>query len=197
VPYHIDAITLRTIGDGWHDEMSLGRVTESTFRSINNLLEHLHQSFFFYILMGKLRFVSIGSYLPAAMILAGSFTINALALWVLSGRGPVEKPGKTTPGNSEKLKEKIAVSVGNAGNDAVVVVPTAELDSVERKLALPAITLLAVHLFSFIPLHLLTSLHQKVRVERQQQHPMSSSVTELLIAMFTASPLDLLYSHHN
>ncbi|KAK0855315.1 Glycosyl phosphatidyl inositol protein transamidase complex subunit [Friedmanniomyces endolithicus] len=69
VPYHVDAITLKTVGDGWHDEMSLGRTTESLFRSINNLLEHLHQSFFFYILLNANRFASIGNYLPAAMLL--------------------------------------------------------------------------------------------------------------------------------
>jgi glycosylphosphatidylinositol transamidase len=166
--------------------MSLGRVTESTFRSINNILEHLHQSFFFYILMGKLRFVSIGSYLPAAMILAGSFTINALALWVLSGRGPVEKPGKTTPGTSEKLKEKVAVSVGDGEND-VVVVPKAELDSVERKLALPAITILAVHLLSFIPLYLLTSLHQKVRPTTSSIY-LNDRVTNCMIHSTTSGP---------
>jgi glycosylphosphatidylinositol transamidase len=44
IPYHVDAITLQTVGDGWHDEMSLGRTVESLFRSLNNLLEHLHQS---------------------------------------------------------------------------------------------------------------------------------------------------------
>jgi len=31
IPYHVDAITLQTIGDGLHDEMTLGRVVESTF----------------------------------------------------------------------------------------------------------------------------------------------------------------------
>lgn len=51
IPYHVDAITLQPFGEGWQDEMAMGRVIESTFRSLNNLLEHLHQSFFFYFLM--------------------------------------------------------------------------------------------------------------------------------------------------
>ena len=55
--YHVDAITLQTVGDGWQDEMSLGKSIEGLFRSLNNLLEHLHQSFFFYLLLqsGSIR----------------------------------------------------------------------------------------------------------------------------------------------
>ncbi|EFQ30493.1 uncharacterized protein GLRG_05637 [Colletotrichum graminicola M1.001] len=100
IPYHVDAITLQPFGEGWHDEMGMGRLVEGTFRSLNNLLEHLHQSFFFYLLMHKERFVSIGTYLPSAMILAASFTITAISLWVKSGHqeeactdGSGKKPG--------------------------------------------------------------------------------------------------------
>jgi GPI-anchor transamidase subunit GAA1 len=68
------------------------RVIESLCRSLNNLLEHLHQSFFFYFLLSPSgnnlgepgRFVSIGTYLPAAMVLAASFTITAITLWIQS-----------------------------------------------------------------------------------------------------------------
>src|SRR5271169_1051467 len=68
----------------------LVRVVESLCRSLNNLLEHLHQSFFFYFVLSPNgnsliepgRFVSIGTYLPAAMILAASFTITAISLWI-------------------------------------------------------------------------------------------------------------------
>lgn len=165
MPYHIDAITLKTVGDGWHDEMSLGRVTESIFRSINNLLEKFHQSFFFYILLNTHRFVSIGSYLPAAMLVAGSFTINALALWVLSGRGPVESPGKTKgpSGASEKLKEKALVAIQD-GKD-VTLVPKAELEMIERKMFLPAVVVLGVHLISLLPLYVLTHKDKLVCAE--------------------------------
>lgn len=162
MPYHVDAITLKTVGDGWHDEMSLGRVTESVFRSINNLLEKLHQSFFFYILLNTNRFVSIGSYLPAAMLIAGSFTINALALWILSGRGPAESPAKPTTSEKSTGKGGAVVAVKD-GND-VALVPKAELESVERKMFVPVITVLAVHLFSVVPLYLLTHTARAVSV---------------------------------
>ena len=86
IPYHIDAITLQTVGDGWHDEMALGKMVESLFRSLNNLLEHFHQSFFFYLLMHTNRFVSIGTYLPSAMLIAINFTVSSIALWIESGK---------------------------------------------------------------------------------------------------------------
>ncbi|KAL0091128.1 GPI transamidase GAA1 [Phycomyces blakesleeanus] len=62
--YKIDAITVHGIhgsGDlnhlfGFH---RIGVLVESTFRSLNNLLEHFHQSFFFYFLPQPNRYVSI------------------------------------------------------------------------------------------------------------------------------------------
>ena len=161
MPYHIDAITLKTMGDGWHDEMSLGRVTESLIRSINNLLEHLHQSFFFYILLNANRFVSIGNYLPAAMLIAGSFTVSALALWVQSGRAasPKATPAQPSEEKSSKLPEMELVREGKD----VALIPKISLEPVERQLFLPALTLLGIHLASSIPLYLLTHLSKNVR----------------------------------
>ncbi|KAK4240745.1 rhomboid protein 2 [Achaetomium macrosporum] len=95
IPYHVDAVTLQPFGDGWQDEMAIGRVIEGTFRSLNNLLEHLHQSFFFYLLMHRERFVSIGTYLPSAMLVAANFTIMAIALWVKSGQPEDESATST------------------------------------------------------------------------------------------------------
>ncbi|PHH72022.1 hypothetical protein CDD83_5043 [Cordyceps sp. RAO-2017] len=92
IPYHVDSVTLQPFGEGWHDEMAMGRVIEGTFRSLNNLLEHLHQSFFFYLLMQRDRFVSIGTYLPSAMLLSANFTIMAIFLWVKSGQPSPKKP---------------------------------------------------------------------------------------------------------
>lgn len=101
IPYHVDAVTLRPFGEGWQDEMAMGRVIEGTFRSLNNLLEHLHQSFFFYLLMQRERFVSIGTYLPSAMLVAANFTIMAIALWVKSGAHP-EVEATAADGRTDK-----------------------------------------------------------------------------------------------
>lgn len=160
MPYHVDAITLKTMGDGWHDEMSLGRTTESLMRSINNLLEHLHQSFFFYILLNTHRFVSIGNYLPAAMILAGGFTISALSFWVQSGRamdGDREK--REVEGKLGKVGEKKAteLEIVREGGD-VAFVPKAATRTRERRIFLPAAVLLGVHLAGLVPLYLLNHL---------------------------------------
>ena len=165
MPYHVDAITLKTSGEGWHDEMSLGRVTESLVRSINNLLEHFHQSFFFYILLSPERFVSIGTYLPAAMILAGNFSITALALWIRSGKvlPPKENGMSGDRDVREKKVEKERLEVVKEGEEVVLVVPKSDLEVVERKMLLPAIFVLAVHLAGFIPLYLLTHVNRKVR----------------------------------
>lgn len=183
MPYHVDAITLKTVGDGWHDEMSLGRVTESIFRSINNLLEHLHQSFFFYILLNTHRFVSIGSYLPAAMLVAGSFTINALALWILSGKGPVEKPGKLESAGGQKPKSEKMVKIKEG--DKVAVVAKEELQSVERKMFLPAVVVLAAHLISLVPLYLLTHTSKAVSARKSiERKPPADIVAELAVCVW-------------
>ncbi|KAK4990649.1 Glycosyl phosphatidyl inositol protein transamidase complex subunit [Elasticomyces elasticus] len=146
MPYHVDAITLQTVGDGWHDEMSLGRTVESLFRSLNNLLEHLHQSFFFYLLMHANRFVSIGTYLPSAMLVAVSFSITAIALWVQSGRPP-KSAGEDLP-SGEKGGEPDMTVIKEGG--AVALVPTATLEIVERQLAFPLAAVLGLHFLGIV-----------------------------------------------
>ncbi|KAF7713655.1 GPI transamidase component GAA1 [Penicillium ucsense] len=151
MPYHIDAITLQPKGEGWEDEMALGRTIESLCRSLNNLLEHLHQSFFFYLLMQTNRFVSIGTYLPSAMLIAGNFTIMAIALWMRSG---YHSDGKSTlgAGSSEtgtsKSDEKAASLKGLEGDQANLNGNTVA----ERVLALPLTLVSSLHLLGLLPL---------------------------------------------
>ena len=158
IPYHVDAITLQAVGDGWQDEMAMGRCVESLFRSLNNLLEHLHQSFFFYLLMQANRFVSIGTYLPSAMLVAGNFTIMAIALWLQSGR-----PLKTkiaSPKRGEKAFESEMILIKQDGMTAVI--PKQELATLERHLFLPVVVVLGLHFLGVIPLSLFNSTHQTV-----------------------------------
>lgn len=66
------------------------------------MLEHLHQSFFFYLLSDVRRYTSIGLYMPPVIILGVSFILQALSLWGLSGDLPIEleslaKGNKDTP----------------------------------------------------------------------------------------------------
>ncbi|KAK8091666.1 hypothetical protein PG997_002027 [Apiospora hydei] len=135
IPYHVDAITIQPVGQGWHDEMGLGRLVEGTFRSLNNLLEHLHQSFFFYLLMQKERFVSIGTYLPSAMLIAANFTITAIALWVKTGYAP-------------KTKEKKEGADAKKADQKSEETPAA----VERELYLPLSLVTGCQFLGFVPL---------------------------------------------
>ncbi|GAP85223.1 putative GPI transamidase component GAA1 [Rosellinia necatrix] len=144
IPYHVDAVTLQPVGNGWHDEMGLGRLVEGTFRSLNNLLEHLHQSFFFYLLMHKDRFVSIGTYLPSAMLIAVNFTIMAILMWVKSGYGDgVSGPtAPSTAASTETIDEK---------KEVVKAAPSAPA-AVERELYLPLGIVVACHFLGALPL---------------------------------------------
>ncbi|OAK94936.1 Glycosylphosphatidylinositol:protein transamidase, GAA1 component [Phaeosphaeriaceae sp. SRC1lsM3a] len=177
IPYHVDAISLVTVGDGWHDEISLGRTVESLFRSLNNLLEHLHQSFFFYMLLNPKRFVSIGTYLPSAMLIALNFSITALALWVKSGRptAPAANPTSTRKGPKDpkpvtaeaKKADDKATDVKKApstttdapdttvikSGESVTIVPSSTLSTTERPLLLPLLIVLATHIAGLVPLY--------------------------------------------
>lgn len=158
IPYHVDALTFQAVGDGWQDEMALGRCVESTFRSLNNLLEHFHQSFFFYLLMQSQRFVSIGTYLPSAMLVAVNFTIMAIALWILSGRPT--KPSVESP-KAEKAEEQGVEFVEKDG--MVAAVPMKDLAIVERQLFLPMALVVSSHFLGALPLYVFNNTRPEVR----------------------------------
>jgi glycosylphosphatidylinositol transamidase len=167
IPYHVDAITLRTVGDGWQDDMALGRVVESLFRSLNNLMEHFHQSFFLYILMQTNRFVSIGTYLPSAMLVAASFTIMAIALWIASGRVPLPPSSETITEQStdtiSKKNEKEIQEFEIVKKDGMTAaVPKQELAIQERQLFYPIALVLGFHFLGILPLYIFNHAPQKV-----------------------------------
>ncbi|KAK2802135.1 hypothetical protein FQN50_007499 [Emmonsiellopsis sp. PD_5] len=174
IPYHIDAITLQTIGHGWQDEMALGRTVESLVRSLNNLLEHLHQSFFFYILMQANRFVSIGTYLPSAMLIAGNFTIMAVGLWMKSG----VRTSSSSARKTEKSKEKNSTIDEQEGNGIQ-----------ERHMALPLALLFGLHFLGLIPLY--TFNHISHQYFEQATHILT--LTNLLLPPLLAALLTHLH----
>lgn len=79
--HHIDAITIRASESKRRENEDVHRfsfklfyeIIEGVFRSLNNLLESLHQSFFFYILPNHDRFISIANYLPTTALFCLSF----------------------------------------------------------------------------------------------------------------------------
>ena len=156
IPYHIDAITLQAVGHGRQDEMAMGRCVESIFRSLNNLLEHFHQSFFFYLLMQADRFVSIGTYLPSAMLVAVNFTIMAIALWVHSGRPPAPKVANTMANRGKTEMEVVQKDAMTA------IVPKQNLTILERQLFSPVVLVVALHFLGAIPLYVFTNSSRNV-----------------------------------
>ncbi|KAF8892461.1 Gaa1-like protein [Infundibulicybe gibba] len=84
--FRIDAITIFAVpASGPHGFHAIGRIIESTLRTMNNLLERLHASFFFYILTDFEQFLKIGSYLPSAVLLSVAMMFTGLGLWVDAG----------------------------------------------------------------------------------------------------------------
>jgi glycosylphosphatidylinositol transamidase len=157
IPYHVDAITLQPFGDGWQDEMAMGRVIESTFRSLNNLLEHLHQSFFFYLLMQANRFVSIGTYLPSAMLVAVNFTIMAIFLWIQSGR---PSPNATKPADIADQDPDQLEIIKKDGMKALV--PISALQVSERDMFVPVTIIISSHFIGLLPLYIFNHLPSNI-----------------------------------
>ncbi|XP_025419796.1 glycosylphosphatidylinositol anchor attachment 1 protein [Sipha flava] len=84
--FGIEAITLEGYekkGRGIYvSVLQVGRVIEGMFRSLNNLLERFHQSFFFYLLPSTDRYVSIGLYMPCLVLLVGALFLKAFSTWI-------------------------------------------------------------------------------------------------------------------
>ena len=173
MPYHVDAVTLQPFGEGWEDEMAMGRVIESTFRSLNNLLEHLHQSFFFYLLMESRRFVSIGTYLPSAMLVATSFSIMAIFMWLQSGAAKKRaEPLKV----ADILNEKKEMKVIEQG-DAKAIVPAEIVQVEERHIFLPMTVVAALFFLGAVPLYLFNLAPKSVRLSKPTLNLFTTSLT--------------------
>ncbi|KAK7054720.1 Glycosyl phosphatidyl inositol protein transamidase complex subunit [Paramarasmius palmivorus] len=91
--FRIDAFTIFALpATGPHGFHALGRIVESTLRTMNNLLERLHASFFFYVMTAPDRFVKIGNYLPSAVLISVGMMFSGLKAWV-----DAAKPEKPRP----------------------------------------------------------------------------------------------------
>ncbi|KAI9487195.1 MAG: Gaa1-like protein [Benjaminiella poitrasii] len=95
--YKIDAVTIHGIigTDDLNQIFGLnriGRLVESTFRSLNNLLEHFHQSFFFYLLPLPNRYVSISQYMPPVILFVCALIFQSLSLYYLGTKKKTYNP---------------------------------------------------------------------------------------------------------
>ncbi|XP_028391270.1 glycosylphosphatidylinositol anchor attachment 1 protein-like [Dendronephthya gigantea] len=85
--YGIEAVTLlgkKAVGEAPVGFARVGRALEGMFRSLNNLLERFHQSFFFYLLPSTSHYVSIGLYMPPLGCLMIGPILAAMACWIAS-----------------------------------------------------------------------------------------------------------------
>ncbi|CAN6572275.1 unnamed protein product [Malus baccata var. baccata] len=89
--YQVDAITLEispkiSLLDNIARRNDLllrsGRLIEGVIRSVNNLLEKFHQSFFLYLLTSPGKFVSVGVYMIAFALLVAPLPLVAASLYV-------------------------------------------------------------------------------------------------------------------
>lgn len=88
------------------DLYAMGRVVEGVFRSLNNLLERFHQSFFFYLLPSSNRYVSIGMYMPMFGLLGGSLVVAAIGIWFECLSDAVTSTTAAASNKNDKVEDK-------------------------------------------------------------------------------------------
>ncbi|KNE59663.1 hypothetical protein, variant [Allomyces macrogynus ATCC 38327] len=104
--YGIDAITVRGLREleTWRTTSisQMGAVLESTFRSLNNLIEKFHASYFFYQFLSIDSFIPILHFLPSTALLNVALIISAMNLWTRTdaSAGSVSPPDATPTSRS-------------------------------------------------------------------------------------------------
>lgn len=87
--YAINAVTLygSSVSSGPSTStvtlVEMGRTVEGTLRSLHNLIEPLHQSFYFYLLPSPMTYVSIGHYMITLGLLVAGFTLHPALVLLL------------------------------------------------------------------------------------------------------------------
>lgn len=85
---------------------SMGKILEGLYRSLNNLLERFHQSYFFYLLPSSDRFVSIIWYMPVLAGLVSTLLVKSLVLWSKVRKDPYAVAAKRAKLKKMGLKMK-------------------------------------------------------------------------------------------
>lgn len=128
--YRIDAITFFGVpAEGPHGFHTLGRyvlllfqlarmlthnrsAVESTFRSLNNLLERFHQSFFLYLMTSVDSFISVGNYLAAPVLVSAGMTVMGLTMWGESAGPPKRRKGLRSGGVEVRWRRPLGRALG-------------------------------------------------------------------------------------
>lgn len=102
--FHIESVSLEGVvkkGQRQTDIHTTAKIIEGIFRSLNNLLERFHQSFFFYLLPSTSRYVSIGMYMPWFGLMALAGLIQGIVLWLAAGQAPNKQEGGALASSEE------------------------------------------------------------------------------------------------
>lgn len=96
-----------------HGATAILKLVEGIARSLNNLLERFHQSFFFYLLVASDRYVSIGDYMPSLGLMAAALLVKAFIVWLKVNRKtvPEEADGSESAAATESQNYNF-ISVG-------------------------------------------------------------------------------------
>ena len=87
LPFHVDAATIfAEPAPGPYGFLQLGKGVEGTMTSFSNLLERLHHSQFFYLLLSPWRFVQISVGILVPLLLGAALTVSGLVLWAQLAR---------------------------------------------------------------------------------------------------------------
>uniref|UniRef100_A0A182TRU7 GPI-anchor transamidase component GPAA1 n=1 Tax=Anopheles melas TaxID=34690 RepID=A0A182TRU7_9DIPT len=123
--YGIEALTLEAVKreraqqQQFQEVGSMLRIIEGISRSLNNLLERFHQSFFFYLLVSNDRFVSIGDYMPSLALMAGALLIKAfihyLSLYYSGDNDETEKSVETDTVETKQKAGNIDIGYFSVG----------------------------------------------------------------------------------
>ncbi|XP_011402542.1 PREDICTED: glycosylphosphatidylinositol anchor attachment 1 protein-like [Amphimedon queenslandica] len=93
--HRIDSLTLQILPENNYFPsgrglLSVARSLEGILRSLNNLLERLHHSEFFYFMSSPITFLSIGQYSPFFGLLVAPLILESIRQWVLRNAENVE-----------------------------------------------------------------------------------------------------------
>ncbi|XP_055892250.1 glycosylphosphatidylinositol anchor attachment 1 protein-like [Biomphalaria glabrata] len=130
--FHIESVTLEGVVKKRSytiDINTTARIIEGVFRSLNNLLERFHQSFFFYLLPSTSRYVSIGMYMPFFGLMALCGLLKGITLWVSANESSKEVKSES----NEEKSEKVASAEGQGDEQSSTEEKTKEKKEEENK----------------------------------------------------------------
>ncbi|KAH8289829.1 hypothetical protein KR054_011568 [Drosophila jambulina] len=120
--YRIDALTIAAHRRATHATLKgqpgsaavpLLKAIEGIARSLNNLLERFHQSFFFYVIVNNDRYISIGDYMPALVALVACAFVKAYLMWSTLPAGEREQETEEKDGEAEVEPDKFDLPYGS------------------------------------------------------------------------------------